>query len=220
MLIVDDKIVIAHMRKCGGTAFCLGLIEQLPPERTEYLGYTVEGELRSKEKYRKREVWKHSSAIEILNYYDISDPYVMLVSYRPYHQRVASFYFHCLRHNARDPKKYAWVHGKSFGEYLISKHAKLETVPHFACDDAGDPVVDEIVPFDQIAQRYDVLARELGLAKRSMPKLNVNPEPQDYRTLYGADDWEIVRPTLEAEREFMQQWTRRSVGDLESGLAV
>jgi len=86
MLIIDNKIVIAHMKKCGGTSVCKGLIETLPQERVQYLGYTAEGEQRSARSRRKGGLWKHSSATDIVKNVPQAraDLTVYLVSLRPW----------------------------------------------------------------------------------------------------------------------------------------
>lgn len=218
MLLIDEKTLVVHMKKCGGTAFCKGLIDTLPPERLFFLGYTAEGEDRSAQNSRKGLIWKHSPAKDIIRQLDpdrkkISK--ILLISDRPFWERVASFYLHVKRHNARNPEKYKWAVGLSFKDYLRSDYAEFEKINDYALDASGNMLVDEIVPHDKISEVYETVSAACGLPGQKMPRLNVNPIEVDYRLFYGQDDWDLVVGKYQDEVELLKglgktvdvQWT-------------
>ncbi|MDE4134782.1 hypothetical protein PXK00_16815 [Phaeobacter sp. QD34_3] len=208
MLLVDGKILFVHMKKCGGTAFCKGLIDVLPPDRVFYLGYDADGEARSTASRRAGKIWKHSFAKEIRDELDPDGTEfkkVYLLANRPFWERVASFYLHCRRHNARSADKYPWVKGMSFKEYLRSDHAEFEQITDYALDDNGQNMVDVIVDFDQISETYKVACKEFGFSNQSMPILNANPIKVDYRSFYDLEDWNLVVSKYRGEIDFLNE---------------
>ncbi|TWI93968.1 hypothetical protein IQ03_04369 [Gemmobacter caeni] len=92
MLLIDNRILIVHMRKCGGTSFCSALIDLLTLKRLFFLGYTPEGEERSV-RYRRRPegVWKHATVETIHKglHLDRKALDIYLLSVRPWWERVA-----------------------------------------------------------------------------------------------------------------------------------
>ncbi|EPX84495.1 hypothetical protein ruthe_02175 [Rubellimicrobium thermophilum DSM 16684] len=208
MLIIDRKIVIVHLRKAGGTSFCRGLIDLLPPRRVEFYGYTREGEARSQAGARAGGLWKHAKAREILALTGLRKDRtrVYLVSLRPYPERVASFYFYCQRHHRKNSAKYPWIDGMSFSAYLRSPYVNEDTVPDFALGADGALLVDEFVPYDRLEQTYRDLCAELGFPNQSLPRLNANPDQeQDYLSCYSAEDMTVLRKRFAAEEEFLRR---------------
>lgn len=210
MLLIDDKTLIVHMRKCGGTSFCTGLIDLLPSERVFFLGYTPEGETRSARSRRKPGgIWKHSTTAELLTGLkrDAGDLDIFLLALRPWWERVASYYFHARRYHQRDSKKHVWVKNLSFSDYLRSEHMNRDVLADFACDAAGQVLVDHFVGFDAIGEVYANLCDDLGLGKQEIPHLNANKVKDkltgdgDLREIYSEADWayaaEIYRPETE-----------------------
>jgi hypothetical protein len=214
MLIIDRKIVIVHMRKAGGTSFCRGLIDLLPPERVEFYGYTKEGEARSKEGNRAGGLWKHSTAREIFAKTGLRKDRtkVFLISLRPYPERVASFYFYCQRHHERNRAKYPWIDGLAFSDYLRSPRVNDDTVPDFALAEDGSLLVDEFVPYDEIGQAYRKLCAELGFPRQRLPHLNANPDQvRDYRACYSADDLACLRDRFAEEEALLASLEARGI---------
>lgn len=213
MLIIDRRILIVHMRKCGGTSFCLGLINILPAERLFYLGYTAEGEALSAA-YRKGpgRVWKHATTRRILRGLGLAreDLEIHLLAMRPWWERVASYYFHARRYNAANPAKHRWVAGMSFSDYLRSAHLNRDRLDDYACDDAGQRIVDHIVRFRDIGRAYHDLCLRLGHPGQVIPHENRNllkaevVGDQDTRALYSPADWAWTAAQFQGETDFMQ----------------
>lgn len=207
MLLIDKKILIVHMRKCGGTSFCRGLIDILPPERCFYLGYTKESEARSSASYREGGPWKHSTAHEVISKMglDRENLEVYLVSMRPYWERLASFYLYAVRHHQRDASKYVWVSEiKTISEYLESRFANRDSVPEFACDPDGNTLVDHFVRFESLGSTYSDLCARLGFAGQEIPSLNRNPTvAQNYKGLFSNTDWANITPRFQPEIDFI-----------------
>ena len=214
MLLIDSRILIIHMRKCGGTSFCTGLIEQLPPERVFYLGYTPEGEKRSAE-YRRRpgQVWKHATAATIIKGLKL-DPAkleIHLLALRPWWDRVASFYFHAQRYHHQDGRKYPWVDNMSFSEYLRSTHLNTDRLTDYACALDGSCLVNHFIRFDALDDAYRRLCAELGLHGQGIPHLNANSVKEhsigdkELRALYSPADWEVVQPYFQPEIDFIAE---------------
>ncbi len=212
MLLIDNRILIVHMRKCGGTSFCSGLIDLLPPERLFFLGYTPEGEERSA-RYRRRPegVWKHATAETILKglHLDRKALDIYLLSVRPWWERVASFYFHALRYHQKDPAKYRWVKDMSFSDYLHSEHRNNERITDYACGADGEVLVDHLVPFDDLDGAYGRLCEDLGFPGQKIPHVNFNRlkgkaiTDGNLRGLYSAADWAFVEPYFAEESAFL-----------------
>ena len=199
MLIIDNKIVIAHMKKCGGTSVCKGLIETLPAERIQYLGYTAEGEQRSAKSRRKGGLWKHSTASEIVSSLkrDRGDLTVYLVSLRPWQQRVASFYHHARRYNA-EMGKYKWVKGMSFSKFLRSPHVEeVERLDQFCKGDS----VDFFVRYSDLSRWYEGLLAQLNCPMRPLPTYNVGStaKSSSYLDMFSAEDLQLMSERFAAE---------------------
>jgi hypothetical protein len=208
MLIIDDKILIIHMRKCGGTSFCSGLIKLLPPSRAEYYGYTAEGEARSTESFQNGGLWKHSTALDVLKRTppDKFRKYRKLfVSVRPHYERVASYYFHMRRHNQRDPERYPAVRNLSFSDYLRSPYVIKESVVDFCTDEKGHQIVDELVEFKFLDKRYTKLANALGFPAQQIAKMNSNPDELDYNGLYTKENKKFIDKKFAKEIDFLKR---------------
>ena len=207
MLLIDKKILIVHMRKCGGTSFCRGLIDILPPERSYYLGYTKESEARSSASYREGGPWKHSTAHEAISKMGLNreDLEVYLISMRPYWERLASFYLYAARHHQRDATKYPWVSEiTNMSEYLESRFVNRDSVPEFACDPDGNSLVDHFVRFESIGSAYSDLCARLGFPDQEIPSLNRNPTvAQDYKSLFNDVDWANMKRMFQPEIDFI-----------------
>lgn len=217
MLIIDGKIIIVHLRKTGGTSFCRGLIEALPPRRIDFYGYTAEGGERSTASRRAGGLWKHSTARQ---YFEMRgrpkrrDEIVIVVSARNHLERVASFYEYARRRNAVEPARYAWSQKLSFAEYLRSRHLNRDSLQDFATAADGTLLADCIVPFDAIAQRFEDLCRHLGAAGARLPHLNANRDaPRSYAEMYSPEDIRHVdrifaeeTAFLAAHPELLAQW--------------
>lgn len=211
MLIIDDNILILHMKKCGGTSFCRGLIDQLPANRIEFYGYTAEGEARSQSSKKNGSVWKHSTAKEALAYlgaerFEEMDKW--FVATRPYWERVASFYFYAKRHNERDASKYPFAGKLSFEEYIQSRHMLRETVPDYVCDDNGKCLVNRIVRYDHIGNMYRRLAKRLSLEDWAIPNHNANPVKTDYMQHYDGISWAHLARKFQSEVDFLSKTKR------------
>lgn len=208
MLIIDDRIVIVHMRKAGGTSFCKGLLKVLPIERlTASFGYVKKG---SAGQETASSAWpglhKHSSAADFLaarggskgNYR------LILISVRPYLERVASFYFYCRQAHGRDPNRYPWIEGMSFPAYLNSTHVYRDTVPGFATSAAGDVLIDDFVDYRQLGNAYTGLCEELGFPDQVLPRLNISKgQKKDYLTMYNPKNLARVKELFKEEEEFL-----------------
>lgn len=147
MLLIDEKILIIHMKKCAGKSVCKGIIKTLPDERLRYLGYTDESEAESTLARRNGKPWKHSTAAEAIEWAGKpkSALEVILVSVRPWQDRLGSYYCYAKRRNQTYPDKYRWVADLNFLEFLRSDHIKqIERLDEFACDQNGAPLVDRL----------------------------------------------------------------------------
>ncbi|MCB1398341.1 MAG: hypothetical protein H6898_08410 [Rhodobacter sp.] len=216
MLVIDKKIVIAHMKKCGGTSVCKGLIETLEPGRVEYWGYTEEGEKRSAVSRRRGGLWKHSPVRDIVTKlpYDRKDLTIYLISLRPWWDRTGSFYFHAKRYN-RLSKKYKWVEGMSFSEFLRNENfTEIEPLDHFCNDENGQSAVDYFVDYDSLDDWYARLMAELGHAGVTLPKYNVGAKKKDggYRAYYSEEDFEFTAKAFAGETEMIARMTPAAPG--------
>jgi len=211
MLIIDEKIIILHMKKCGGTSFCRGLIDCIDNERLEFYGYTKEGEDRSAKSKDKGGLWKHSTAREArvsmgAERYDKLQ--VWFVATRPYWDRVASFYYYAKRHNDEDATKYTFAADLSFSDYINSRYMLKDKITDFVCDDHNKCIVDRIVRYEEIQRMYSRLVRKLGIENHRIPSLNANPTPQNYVLKYSGDDWAHLARKFKDEIEFLNTTTR------------
>ena len=202
MLIIDRKIVILHIRKAGGTSFCRGLIDLLPPSRIEYYGYTKPGEVRSRNSARNGGLWKHSKAADFFAKSPLKrdEVKVYLVSTRPYLERVASFYLFARRRNEKDSTAYPWVRGLSFSGYLHSNHLNRDTLMNYALSADGHLLVDHFVQYDRLDQEFSDLCELLGLGPRQIPRLNLNNVPrEDYAAMYSPEDLTFIEEITRQE---------------------
>jgi len=208
MLLIDKKILIVHMRKCGGTSFCRGLIDLLDEERIFYLGYTKESEGRSSASHKLGGPWKHSTANDVITKMDL-DPSALeiyLISLRPHWERTASYYYYAKRHNQRNPAKYVWVNDVGgLSGYLESRFALRDTVPQYACDDEGNTLVDHFVRFKNIGTAYAQLCSRLGFDGEVIPALNQNPaSAPDYKSMFSEEDLRKMRKRFRSELDFVK----------------
>lgn len=211
MLVIDGEILILHMKKCGGTSFCRGLIDQISDTRLEYYGYTSDGEVRSQSSKAAGGVWKHSSALEARQHFGperFAQMEKWFVSTRPYWERVASFYFYAKRHNQRDPGKYPFAGELSFAEYIRSRHMLSETVNDYVCDEAGNCLVDRIVRYDDLGKIYRRLANRFGAENPTIPNRNRNPVKTDYLSDYNGEDWAHLARKFKSEIDFLSTTDR------------
>lgn len=197
MLIIDNKIVIAHMKKCGGTSVCKGLIETLAPERLAFWGYTPEGEQRSAQSRRRKGVWKHSPIPDILGKTDLKrdDLTIYLISLRPWWDRVASFYFHAKRYHQKTGTKYPWVKDMDFSTFLRSPYiAEIEELNAFGATSDGTPLADVYVPYAGLSQWYTDLAASLGHPDATLPEYNRGRPKfaKGYRDTYSETDFALM----------------------------
>lgn len=209
MLIIDQKYVIAHMKKCGGTSVCSRLIEALPSERIEYLGYTPEGEEKSAKSRRRGGLWKHSSAPEIVSNlpYTRSDLTVFLVSLRPWWDRTASFYSHARRYNQLQGK-YAWVEEMDFTSFLKSDYlGEVEKLDDFSMDQNGQLQVDFFIEYDGLDEWFADFATRLGLGELTLPFYNVGSEGKNatYKQIFKGEDMALLRDHFSGEVDLLSQ---------------
>lgn len=214
MLLIDNKIMIVHMPKCGGTSFCKSLVDTLEPERVFYLGYTPDGERRSVEYKEKTGLaWKHATAYELVKglALDPGELEIILVSTRPYWERVASFYLHAKRHNSRDAQRYAWVKDMSFSEYVRSSYFYKESIPEYSCDPEGKVLVNRFVKFSELSDEYAQLCRRLGYSGMTLPHLNANRYKEKMLgdkklgDLFSNDDWVFAKQCFKDELDLMER---------------
>lgn len=204
MLIVNDRIVIAHMKKCGGTSVCKGMIESLPPDTIDYWGYTAAGEEKSALSRRRGKVWKHSPVADILNKLprsrDTSE--IHLVSVRPWWDRVGSYYYHAKRYNGLDAKKYPWVTGMSLSDFIRSEYMDdVERLDQFCSDAEGRLLVDHFVDYDRIDDWYSTIMARLGVANAKLPTYNQGRKKfaDGYESLFDAADLAYLRQEFAGE---------------------
>lgn len=204
MLVIDGKIVIAHMKKCGGTSVCKGLIEILEPDRLEYFGYTTMGEKKSAVSRRRGKLWKHSSAAEIVEKLPQKreDLTVYLISLRPWWQRVGSFFFHARRYN-KIHGTYKWIEGMNFSSFLRSKYIdEVEQLDVFSKNGA----VDFFVDYTRLSDWYTSFASDLGHPEGILPSYNLgNSTEHDYRDLFSEDDMKLMSARFAGEIHMLSQ---------------
>lgn len=210
MLIIDNKIVIAHMKKCGGTSVCLGMIENLPAESVTYWGYTVEGEEKSAQSRRRGGLWKHSPVADIVEKLpqDREDLTIFVVSARPCMDRTGSFYFHARRHNTRDPQKYPWIKGMTFSDFIRSDHMReVEHLDRFCQDGTGALLVDHVVTYSGISGWYRDLMTRLGVADAALPVHNQGKAAfsEGYRSLYSEEDIAFLAQKFAGETALLER---------------
>lgn len=219
MLIIDEKYVIAHMKKCGGTSVCKGLIEALEPERVKFLGYTSDGEERSKQSRRKKGLWKHSSAVEIVNNipYARENLIVYLISTRPWWDRVGSFYYHAQRHNKKNPTKYPWSRDLDLSDFSNSRHLKeVEKLDDFSTDEEGTIQVDYFIDYNELGEWYASFAAELGKSDAVLPFYNAGEREQvsSYRNQFHDDDIKALEKHFSGEVEMRSKMRKLAPGVL------
>ena len=218
MLIIDDKIVIIHIRKAGGTSFCKGLLRLLPADRMVAFGYAKRnggakpgaprpaippGQTRPAR--TPGSLWKHSTAADFVASRggQKGDYRLILVSARPLVERVVSFYFYCRRANKRDPEHYKWVENMTFPAYLAA-HIYDDTLHGFATAASGEVLVDHIVDYRNLNGAYTALCAERGFPGQSIPRLNAAPEKKrDYAVLFRPRNLARIQETLDEEEAFL-----------------
>lgn len=210
MLIIDDKIVIAHMKKCGGTSVCKGLVETLPKARIDFLGYTPEGEERSAASRRRKGLWKHSPVQDIVDKTPLprENLTIYLVSLRPWWDRVASFYFHAKRYHRKTGHKYPWVKDMAFSAFLRSPYIEeIECLDVFSGGPDGQPLADVYVPYSSLSTWYTTLATELGYPSVELPEYNRGrPKFADgYLECYNAADFELMAERFHGEDAMLER---------------
>lgn len=211
MLIVNDRIVIAHMKKCGGTSVCKGMIESLPPETIDYWGYTAEGEEKSALSRRRGKVWKHSPVADILQKLSRKreETQIYLVSVRPWWDRVGSFYFHAKRYNRMSGEKYPWVTDMTLSEFIRSKYmADVERLDRFCSDADGNLLVDHFVDYTRIAEWYREFMASLGVAAAALPTYNQGRKKfaEGYDSLFNAEDIDYLRQEFAGEDALLKRF--------------
>lgn len=204
MLIINNSIVIAHMKKCGGTSVCKGMAESLPAGTADYWGYTPEGEQKSAESRRGGGVWKHSTVAEIVDKlpHQRQSLTIYLVSLRPWWDRVGSFYFHARKYNRRFPKKYTWVKDMSFSKYIRSEYiSEVEHLDRFSQDANGANLVDYFVPYDGLATWYQEILQKQGVEGAVLPGYNRGREKfsDGYMELYNDADFSYLQQEFAGE---------------------
>lgn len=218
MIIANNSIIIAHMKKSGGTSVCRGMIESLPAGAIDYWGYTAEGEERSAKSRRRGKLWKHSPVSDILhqlpqNREDLKreDLEIYLVSARPWWDRVGSFYFHARRYHNRNAKKYPWVKDMSFSTFIRSDymHNEVEHLDRFCQDESGQNLVDHFVEYSEIAQWYPAFMEKLGVKGATLPEYNRGRArfSDGYRSIYSDEDFEYLQPLFAGETRLLAQFS-------------
>jgi hypothetical protein len=210
LLIIDNNIVIAHMKKCGGTSVCKGLIETLAADRIDFWGYTPEGEQRSAQSRRRKGVWKHSSIPDILRKTELQreNLTIYLISLRPWWDRVASFYFHAKRYNRKTGTKYPWVQDMSFSAFLRSPYvAEIEQLNEFSASPEGAPLADVYVPYSELSQWYGEFATRLGHPGTALPEYNRGRAKfaDGYRETYTEADFALMAERFAQEDRMLER---------------
>lgn len=208
MLIIRNNIVIAHMKKCGGTSVCMGIIDKFQAEDIDYWGYTPEGERKSALSRRRKGLWKHSPVADIVrkNPQKKNDLQIYLISVRPWWERVASFYFHAKRYNSSNSKKYAWIKEMSFSEFIRSERIKeIEHLDQFCQDDQGELLVNNFVEFNKLSTWYETFMSQFGFSNISIPEYNrsSDTDPARYRELYSAEDFAYLEQKFSGETQLV-----------------
>ncbi|WP_412074400.1 hypothetical protein [Tritonibacter mobilis] len=196
MPIINKRIVIAHMKKCGGTSVCKGIVVALPSHSVKHWGYTLEGEKRSARSRRSGGIWKHSPVADTLAKLPKAHSAltVYLASLRPWWDRVCSYYFNAKRHNQLTGTKYAWVANMSFAEYI--RRPYLEEVVYrdrFCKNSEGIVRPEHFVSYELMAglrvQDASLSAHNMGHARFS----------DGYCMLYKLGDFAYKEETFAGE---------------------
>ncbi|MFW8637102.1 hypothetical protein [Cribrihabitans pelagius] len=219
MLVINNKIIIAHMKKCGGTSVCKGMIENLPAHSVEYWGYTPEGEDKSARSRRRGGVWKHSPVAEILDKLpgERNNFTVYLISLRPWWDRVGSFYFHAKRYNKRTGTKYAWAENMSFSDYIRSPYMEeVEHLDRFCQGRDGAVLPDYFVSYDGLAGWYRERMAEFGVRDAELPEYNRGRAKfaDGYRALYTPGDFAYLEEKFAGETALAARLAPSGCGQL------
>ncbi|MCV6585530.1 MAG: sulfotransferase family protein [Marinibacterium sp.] len=207
MLIIDDKVAIVHIKKCGGTTVCRALMESVPEDRMQAFGYQKEQVQASKTIPKEDRLWKHSMTCDLKRikgdaYFKGLD--VFCVSSRDPWSRAASFYFYAKRHNEKDPTKYPRMKDMSFDEFILGDHFARESLYDYAHDpETGECLVNRVLDFDNLDQETIDLAKTYGWPEPVMTRRNANPEEMDYLALYNKETSDHIGAVFAKEIEWL-----------------
>jgi hypothetical protein len=199
MLIIDDQVLLIHMRRAGGTTLCTGLINLLKNDvPLDYLGYNRPDEPRGSPEFLAgagANLAGHATAYEIkcaigTERFDKLEKW--LVSDRPLWERIASMYCYCKRRHKENPSQYPFIKDMSFPKYLRSRWGLKDTKYNYGCDPNGYWIVDRVVSYYALQGEFASLAKRWNKNIVALPIINMNHDRTDYRMLYGADDWEYI----------------------------
>lgn len=190
MLIIDERVAIIHMQKCGGTTVCKGLIGALPAGRLKAYGYNAEGNARARQSRPINGLWKHATASDLrraVGDEKFADLDVYCVSSRDPWSRTGSYYHYAKRHNQNSPDKYKEFSEMSFDDFVLANNFPSETLMDFTHDrDTGEQLVSEVFDFNDLDGQTCALAKKYGWPEPKMKRHNANPETVDYMAMYTA----------------------------------
>ena len=223
MIYIPKKLIVIHIPRSGGTSFGRRILGQLfkVSINTDYknikyisnilplksgiqvYGYNYRFEKRSS---KSENLWKHSTALEILNYLGVDEwnrCYKIAISKRNIYDRIASYYFHKVKINKINHKKYSEVLNLSFKEYIMSEaFDKKDNILNYISDGDGKIIIDKIVDFDNLNNEFENLSKDIFNVKMSFSHQNKGNKKLSYKDVYDTEMVEKIKNLFKDEIEY------------------